>query len=180
MYTIGPAYCRLLELLEKNWRARIENGEAPSEILLQTYGCVDEDLSILHLPERMIREEAVANDIRSRLQARIDALENNNPIHIQLLPGIPIQRSFNPMEINSLGDGRLIHADFLILQIPGGSIELRGEDVFDNIICNEVIFPDVPHFYANGNLEANVETAKITLHNVRQTGKNHFQVLLAD
>ncbi len=176
-YSTGPAVCCLLDRLVKNWQARIESGEIPSEILMNTGGTQDVDLAALRLPEKISQEEEQVNGIRREYLAQLHRLEENNPIHLELSPELSIQHSFNPVRITALGDGRLIHNDFLIVQLPDGEIHLRGGGILEDTARHELIFPHTELDFANGSLAASTSTAQISLQNVVRVGENRYKVL---
>jgi hypothetical protein len=174
MYLTGEAVCRLLDITCGGWQKHVEGGESLSEILMRCFGTVECTLDDLHLPIMIATETQAVAEIRARLLERVQGLEAANPMRVSLPAGISIRRSFNPMKIAPLGDGRLIHDDFLILQIPSGTIHLKGGGIIEDTIRHEVCFPSAPLECREGTLAANCPTAEISVKNAVQTGENLF------
>ena len=176
-YDAGAAVCQLLdELALEGWPARVEVGESLFDILIQEFGLEGVDLACFDLPEKIRCEGETANQIRSDRQTRIDRLVEAGVIRLRLPTGVMINRSFNPARLLSLGDGRLVHNDFLLVQLPSGTISLRNGDIVEDYNRNELIFREIPMQQTGDRLEATTTTVQISLTGVKQVGRNVFTI----
>jgi hypothetical protein len=175
-YTIGAGTCYLLDELVKGWPARVEAGESPTGVLIRGFGQEKADLTRLKLAEKIAQENEATAQIRANLQAKIDRLEAEGAIRLRLPTRVSIRRSFNPQAIVSLGDGRLLHSDYLLLQLPNGKISLRGDGIVEDYSHNEVIFPPVPLQIVNDRLAVDTQAVQIFLTGVQRVGENMFKL----
>ncbi len=176
-YDAGAATCRLLdELAVEGWYARVEAGESLFDILIQEFYWEGIDLARLNLVEKIACEQEKAEQIRSARQTRIDKLVEAGVIRLHLPTDVMINRSFNPTRLLSLGDGRLLHDDFLLVQLPSGTISLRNGDIVEDYNHNELIFREIPLQLIGDRLEATAPTAQISLTGVNRVGKSVFAI----
>lgn len=166
-YAIGAAACWLLDRLQvKGWQERVQVGEAPTDILIGIFGREDLDLAALQLTEKEAQEDIAASQILARANAQAEELWRDGAIRVQLPGSVQVFRSFNPMGIVSLGDGRLLHSEFLIVQIPHGKIAIRKAIALEDYNLGELVFRAIPFQVVDGRLEATTETVQISLSNV--------------
>lgn len=168
-YTFGAAACQLLDNLIQGWHTRVEQKDSPTDILIEMHQNKTPDITFLDIPGKIKKEHKEREKIRSCIAKMIE----KGVIHIQLQE--VKFRGFNPRKIVSLGDGRLLHTDFVILHTPAGNIELHG-NVIEDYTTNEVIFPEIPLTITGKTLEVNTERANISLHGIYCIEKNMYKV----
>lgn len=175
-HAIGAATCRLLDELTGGWQAQVAYGASLTGVLVQTFGQEEIDLTDLSLSEKTAQEQEAATQIRTDLQASVDRMMQAGAIRIQWPDGVRVTRALNPTQTTSLGDGRLIHSDFLILHLPNGTISLHGGDIVEDYDRLEVMFPGVPLQMVGDQLNAGTRTAQMSLTGVESVGGNVFRL----
>ncbi|MCP5095226.1 MAG: hypothetical protein GY943_06715 [Chloroflexi bacterium] len=175
-YSVGAQVCFLLDVLLEEWQNLVELNQAPTDILIQEFTQENQDVSTLSLPEKTAKENKIANRICKDIQASVDELMDSGILRIQLPNNEQILRSFNPSSILSLGDGRLIHTEFLDLQMPLGKISVQGSLIIEDYNKNELILPVVPFQTIDGRVEANTEMIQFSLDGTISASGNIIQV----
>jgi hypothetical protein len=176
-HAVGAAICRLLDEVSKGWQAQVAAGASLSTFLIQEFGQEEADLANLALPDRIAQEQDAAARVRAGFEADIAQLVQEGSISIRWPPHVPVMRSLRPAETVSLGDGRLIHAGFYVLQLPNGTIHLRSGPIVEDYRRCEVRFPAVPLRRTGDRLEADTEKAQISLTGVRELADGAFELV---
>lgn len=177
-YTVGAAVCRFLEsLMPGAWQPRVEAGESPSDILLADFGDAAADLTALHLEDKIASETETAARILAEHEAKIAAMNAAETLRIQFPPDLQIMRAFNPSTMAALGDGRLLHTDFLKLFVPAGKVEITGL-ALENHVTHELTFRAVPYTFENGVLRADADGVVIELSNIQQQNQQGTTTIL--
>ncbi len=178
-YFLGPAICWILEEFypDNKWQHSIETGTSPTDCLMQaissyTAKLEDLDLSRIEAKEQIAAETALAN-----ANEKIDNLLEGEMVRIKLPDKAHVFRSFSPRSIISLGDGRLIHQEFVIIQVPNGRIEINGDIVLEDFNQRTVVCRAIPYRIYDGILKIETSTVRIQLSNVKQTQENEFEAL---
>lgn len=166
-YAVGAAVCWLLDRLEiREWQGRVQVGESPTDVLIDIFGQEDPDLDLPQLRIKEAQEEIIASQTLARANTQVDELLRAGAIRVKLPRNVQIRRSFNPMRIISFGDGRLLHSESLVLQMPGGEISIRGDIAIEDYNLGELVFRAVPLLVTSDTLEANTDTVQLSLSNV--------------
>lgn len=176
-YFMGAAICWLFEQMypSKEWQETIERGLSLSELLAQN-AVLQTDVSYLKLDEREKLEKQKVAQIFSNANQKIENLFQSGAITIKLPSKADLFRSFSPKSIISLGDGRLIHPDFLIIQMPNGSISIQGM-AFENYNDQTVTFSYKPCEVKDGEMDIFTENITVSLKNVRKLSDESIEVL---
>jgi len=176
-YLTGAATCWLFEQMysSKEWQEKIECGTSLSELLIQST-TQETDLLFLHLEDREILERQKVTQILSDADRKIDSLFQNGAITIKLPSKVNVFKSFSPNSITSLGDGRLIHHEFVIVQTPNGNISVEGGMALENCDDNTLTFSSIPCELKDTKLYIYSENVKVSLENVKQLPDGVFEV----
>lgn len=176
-YTVGAAACRFLErVLPGAWQKRVEAGESPSDILIATFSAESVNLESVALETKITAETQAASALMAAHQARIDALIAGGVLRIRWPGGTSVMRAFSPNTMISLGDGRMMHPEWVKLYLPQGKIEVNGLAVED-IVNHEVMVAAAPYTLEDGRLIITAESLQIDLTNVTQIEDNVFEVI---
>lgn len=170
-YYSGAAACRLLRQFVQNWHLLIQEGAAPSEIILQRFGDQEADLSALRLDEITAEEEAAIQPILSNVEAAFQGA----CIRLQIADERAM-RGFNPMSVLSLGDGRLLHTDVYFLQGDFGTLQLKQGRLLEDFNTGDLLFPAIPMELHGDQLYAETSTLSIRLRRVTQLDDNTFRL----
>lgn len=176
-YFMGAATCWLFEQMysSKEWQEKVERGMSLFELLAQS-AAQEPDLSLLHLEHRESMEKQKVEQILSDANRKIENLFQNGAITIKLPSKINVFRSFSPRSIISLGDGRLIHPEFVIIQTPNGSISVESEMILENYNDDTVTFSSKPYKVIDEKLVIDTENVRVSLENVRQSSAGIVEV----
>jgi len=178
-YFIGAAICWLFEQIYSagEWQNFVEKGKSLSELLLQVSPQEQTDSRMLDIEDREKQEQGKVEQILAEANQKIEGLLNNGAITIKLPDKTQIFRSFSPRSIISLGDGRLIHPEFVVIQTPNGQISIQGQMTLENYKDGTVIFPATPVKIANNKLDIHTESVHVSLENVRKLPNGIIEVL---
>lgn len=178
-YTVGAAACRFLdEVLPGVWHQRVEAGESPSDILIAEFSSRSADLQAISLDAKIVAETEAASALMAAHQAKIDALTHAGAFRIRWPGDISPMRAFSPKSMISLGDGRLMHPEWVKLYTPQGKIEVDGLAVED-IVNHEVMLAAAPYTLEAGHLTITADGLQINLTNVTQIVDGLFEVSLS-
>jgi len=168
---MGAAICWLLDNLypDGSWQEQIEKEISLTEFLIRIVRTEEANLEFLNIPSREQQEQISIENIKADANRKIENLMQNGAIMIKYPDNIQVFKSFSPRSIISLGDGRIIHQEFVVFQTPNGQIDIKGKLVLENITEGWVMFGSVPYQIKGNRIEASTETVKILLENVRQT-----------
>lgn len=169
-YFMGAAICWLLEQTYPagEWQKLVEQGLSLSEFLFQVATQEQVNWTMLDIANKEKLEKKNVEQVLVEANRKIENLLNNNSVTIKLPEKTQIFRSFNPRSIISLGDGRLIHPEFVIIQIPNGQISIQGEMALENYTDGTVVFNAMLPEIANNKLDVKSENVQISLEQVRQ------------
>jgi len=171
-YAFGAAVCHLLEeTLDVNWQAQVEQGAMPTRVLCDAFQDEEADLRQLHLEDKLAAEERNVEQLRSEVMAQVDNLQRAGITRVQLPQGTTIRRSFSPTRITSLGDGRLVHHGFLIVQLPSGTISVRGDLAVEDHEHGFLVLRRFPVHVSDGRLSYQSDTLSVSLVGVSQTAQ---------
>lgn len=178
-YSIGAALCWLFVQLYSNseWQELVEKEKAVSELLLQVVPANQLDWKMLELEQREEQERQIVEQILADANKKIENLLNQETITIKLPEATQIFRSFSPRSIVSLGDGRLIHPDFVTIQMPNGQISIQGKMVVENYNNNTLTFSTVPFEIADDKLDIRTEHIQVNLAGVRKLPDSIVEVV---
>jgi hypothetical protein len=167
-YFIGAATCWLLDQIvpSEEWQALVEGGKSLSELLLQ-FAPQEADLSTLKLENRESAEKQRAAQVIAEANHKIERLFQNSAITIKLPQKASVFRAFSPQSVVSLGDGRLIHPEFVIIQIPNGKISIQGMMALENYQEGTVSFPAKRHEKICNRLDIHTENVQVSLEKVK-------------
>lgn len=177
-YFMGAATCWLFEQMfsPKEWQEKVERETSLSDLLVANFP-QETDLSRLHLEDKENPERQKVDQIFSEVNRDIENLFQNGAITIKLPLRTNIFRSFSPKSIIALGDGRLIHPEFVIIQTPNGSISVQNEMALENYNENTVTFASKPCRVIDNKLDIHSENVKVSLENVNQLSDEVIEVL---
>ncbi|MEW6230288.1 MAG: hypothetical protein AB1700_19750 [Bacillota bacterium] len=176
-YTFGAAVCHLLDkTLGSDWQARVEQGATPTQVLCDAFGQEKADLSHLRLEEKLAAERENVERQRAEVMAEVEGLERHGVTRIRLPKGATISRSFSPIRITSLGDGRLVHHDFVLLQLPNGTISVRGDLAIEDHEDGCLYVRRFPIHVQDGKLTYQSETLSLSLAEVEQTAEGEITI----
>ncbi len=178
-YFMGAAICWLLEKLypASKWQESIQEGKALSEFLLQATLHETVDLEALNLSRKEEREQMAAELVLANANRQIADLHREGAVTIKLPGKTHISRSFSPQSIVSLGDGRLVHPEFVIIGTPNGQIAIQDEITLENYTEGTVTFRAAPYTVVDNKLEINTGNVKVSLENVRQLQNGIIEVI---
>jgi len=178
-YLMGAAICWLLEQTYPTgeWQKLVEQGLSLSDFVLQVTPQEQTDETMLDFVSKEQLEKQSVEQILTEANRKIENLINNNSITIKLPEKAQIFRSFSPRSIISLGDGRLIHPEFVIIQTPNGQISIQGEMTLENYTDGTVVFGATLPEIHNNKLEINSENVQISLKQVRQLSNGIIEFL---
>jgi len=176
-YFMGAAICWLFDEIypSKEWQEKIERGASLFELLAQK-PVLETDVSFLKLDNREMQEKQKVTQILSSAEQKIENLFQSGAITIKLPSKAELFRSFSPKSIISLGDGRLIHSDFLIIQMPNGSISIQGM-ALENYNDQTVTFSFKPCEVKDGEMDICTENITVSLKKVRKLSDESIEVL---
>src|SRR5574340_189132 len=168
-YEMGAATCRLLEALNPagGWQEDVERGMPLFELLARS-AAGGEDLSVLGLEEREEREKMEVERILAGANRKIERLVQNGAITIKLPNQGGVFKSFSPGSIVSLGDGRLIHPEFVSIQTSNGTISVENAMTLEDIVHNTVTIAGEPVDLKSNRLEIETDTVNVSLENIRR------------
>jgi hypothetical protein len=177
-YFLGAAMCWLFEQMfsPKEWQEKVEREISLSDLLVDNIP-QETDLSHLHLEDIESLERQKVEQIFLEANRKIENLFQNGAVTLKLPSRCNIFRSFSPRSIIALGDGRLIHPEFVIIQTPNGSISVQNEMALENYNENTVIFSSKPCRVTNNKLDIRSENVQVALENVRQLSDEIVEVL---
>jgi hypothetical protein len=89
-------------------------------------------------------------------------------------------RGFNPMSVLALRDGRLIHTDIYILQLPSGSLSLKQGKLVEDYVRNEIWLPPVVVSFDGGRLTATSDVLEMDLSGIVQVGDGIYRCAKMD
>lgn len=166
-YFIGAEICWLLEKIVPSgeWQALVEGGKSLSESLLQ-FAPQEADLSALNLESRESAEKQRVAQVITDANQKIQHLLQSGSIMIKLPQKASVFRSFSPQSVVSLGDGRLIHTEFVIIQIPNGKISIQGALALENYREGTISFATKPYKIIDNRLDIHTENVQVSLENV--------------
>ncbi len=178
-YFIGAALYWLLEQIDSgdDWQEQVEKRKSPSELLLQIVPSEQIDCAILDIGRRELQERQNVEQILTEANRKIENMLNRGTMTIRLPNKAQIFRSFSPKSIISLGDGRLLHTEFVIIQTPNGQISIQGEMALENYTDNTVTFPAIPFEIVAGKLHIRTESVQVDLEHVRKLPNGMVEVL---
>jgi hypothetical protein len=102
------------------------------------------------------------------LRDELAELLHRGTIRVQLPAHVSVYRSFNPMKIVSLGDGRLLHTGYLVVQLPHGQITIRGQVALEDYNRGELLFRAVSWQEREGRVVVHPPAIQIALSNVKR------------
>lgn len=177
-YFVGAEICWLLEQVVPSgkWQALVEGGKSLSELLLE-FAPQEADLSALNLESRESAEKQRVAQIIEEANRKIEHLFQSGAITIKLPPKASVFRSFSPQSVVSLGDGRLIHPEFVIIQIPNGKISIQGVMALENYRDGTVSFPTKPYKIIGNRLDIHTENVQVSLENICQLPNGAIEAL---
>lgn len=175
-YTLGAAVCELLDKLGvTGWHKQVQAGISPTEILM---GCAHEEaiLDELHLEEKEAQEKIIAEEMAYQIHNQLDEFMQAGVIRVYL-PSTKEQtyRSFSPINIVSLGDGSLLHKQFLEIYLPNGKLVVH-EFAVEDYVRGEVTFRAVPLSQSGGKVQAKTETIEIDLSGAELVGDREIRL----
>lgn len=171
LYHVGAAVCRLLDQLETGWQKEIEAGLSPTQALIQRF--VEERPSLADLDlGRKVNEEHAA--VAATLEA-IEAEFSQERIEIEIPPQ-GAQRTFNPMTVLSLGDGRVLHREVYSLALPNGKLQLRSGKVLEDYRAHKISLPAAGVQFGQGRLWAKNDLLEMEFEQVEQSGENAYRL----
>jgi hypothetical protein len=173
-YYFGAANCHLLSQFGGDWHRPIETGLAPSEVLQQKFGQEAPELDAIHL-EPKVEEET--EQVRQVLDG-VEQSPGERGIRLQVPPNA--MRGFNPMSVLALRDGRLIHTDIYILQLPSGSLSLKQGKLVEDYVRNEIWLPPVVVSFDGGRLTATSDVLEMDLSGIVQVGDGIYRCAKMD
>ncbi|GAB4514108.1 MAG: hypothetical protein OHK0046_15760 [Anaerolineae bacterium] len=173
----GTALCWLLDALEPGWQAQVETGKTPADVLVTRYGDEPVDLSPLTLRNTEIQQERAIEREQGRALKKIRLIEGD-ALHIQLPREVTVRRDMQLERVIALGDGRLLHEQFLTLTFEGGFIECRGCPVVEDYTGDDVLvsFHALPFRVENGTMKASTLTVKFSIPDAIQIADNVFRL----
>jgi len=177
-YFVGADLCWLFERMfpAGEWQGKIEGGLSLSELLLEM-ALPEYDVSSLGLEAKERRENQEVAEVLSGVREKIECLRKNGALTIQLPSKIDVFRSFNPGAIVSFGDGRLVHLEFVTIQIPNGSISIKGGIALEDYTNKTVTLPSTACDIKNNRLDICTENVKVSLENVARRTDGTIEVL---
>ncbi|MBN2394620.1 MAG: hypothetical protein JXR84_28070, partial [Anaerolineae bacterium] len=145
-YFVGAAICWLFEQTysSEEWQTLVEGGKSLSELLLQNRPH-ETDLPDLDLENRENLEKQTVEQVLAETNQKIQTLLDNGAMTIKIPRSPDISRSFSPSSLVSLGDGRLLHSEIIIIQTPKGQIFVEDELAFEDYMNGTVTFPARPY-----------------------------------
>jgi len=169
-YFMGAAICWLLEQTysTSKWQELVECGKSLSELLLQIAPQEQTDWTMLDIANKEKLEKQNVERILFEANRKIENLLNNGAVTIRLSGKTQIFRSFSPRSIIALGDGRLIHPEFVTIQTPNGQISIQDEMTLENYTDGTVVFHAATPEIVNNKLDMHSENVQISLEQVRQ------------
>jgi hypothetical protein len=173
-YYSGAAACRLLQRLVPDWHLAIQDGAAPSELLLRHFGEYPANLSDLRLEEKTAQEQVNVDAILMEFEQAFAG----PTIRLEIADESAM-RGFNPMSVLSLGDGRLLHSDIYYLHGDFGFLHLKQGRLLEDFNTGDLIFPAAPVELQGDQLVADSETLQIQLCGVQEIGVNAYRLSLA-
>ena len=126
---MGAAICWLLDNLypDGSWQEQIEKEISLTEFLIRIVRTEEANLEFLNIPSREQQEQISIENIKADANRKIENLMQNGAIMIKYPDNIQVFKSFSPRSIISLGDGRIIHQEFVEFQTPNGQIDIKGK-----------------------------------------------------
>ncbi len=151
-YRAGSALCWLLDEAVPDWKARVEAGESPGDIVLElASGTVD--LGAHGLAAALADEERAVTGLRAAIDAVIQPLLAPDAVTIYYPAEGPVYRAFSPATLQSLGDGRILHRTMFKLLRPGqGHVGADNVALIDDIAQKRVLLPACEVEYNSGAL----------------------------
>ncbi len=176
-YSMGAAACRLLEELypDEKWQKAVESGASLSEILARSAAPAT-DLSTLELEYREDQEKQEVARVIEKANQDIETLFRNGAITLKLPTQSSVFRSFIPRSIVSLGDGRLLHPEFVRIQTANGTISVENAMTMEDIVQNTVTIPTGSVELKDNRLIIDTENVKVCLENVTQLPNGIIEV----
>ncbi len=176
-YAFGAAVCRLLEqVLGTGWEESVAKGLSPSEALCSAFGDHAVDVTPLHLEDSLETERHRLTEVRSRIRAQLAEFRRRGVTRIHLPQSVLIRRSFSPVKITSLGGGLLLYDGFLVVQLPSGTVSVRGAVALEDCRHGVLIVPRLPVGVSNGNFTYESDTISAELAGVTQAGPDDIVV----
>ena len=178
-YFMGAAICRLLEGLSPTdeWQVSIQEGVSLTEYLSQMIDEEKVDLTPLGLSELEEQEQVAAKAAWVKANEQLQDLVRTGTIALHLPDNTQVFRSFSPKSLVSLGDGRLLHPEFVIIELPHGKIAIQGEMTLEDHAQKTVVFRRVPYEVIDHTLRINTENIEVSINNVRQVSDGIFEVI---
>lgn len=177
-YYMGARLCWLFEQIFPNdeWQEWVEVGKALSEILLEQALLKQADSMQTEIERRAKQEWQLAKRIEAETNSKIEGLLDQETITIKLPKNIQTFRSFSPQSVVSLGDGRLLHTEFVTIQIPNGQISIQGELVLEDFNDHTLTFLAAPFEVADDQLNIHTEQIRVNLLHIRKLSDGIFEV----
>ncbi|MBU0935824.1 MAG: hypothetical protein KKC64_09400 [Spirochaetes bacterium] len=178
-YFTGAGYCWFFEEMysSNEWQAKIEKGLSISG-LISEMNSENIDISILNLPIKENHERQEVSKIVYDGSKIIEGLIKNNPITIKLPSQKNIDRFFDPMNMISFGDGRIIHSNSVGINLPNGSIFINQGMALENYIDQTITFSAESYAASNNTLNINTEKIQVTLSNIKELSEKYWEVLI--
>lgn len=169
-YAYGAAICRLLEESKtEGWQSRIEAGASLTGVLRGVVHDAKVDLEDLRLEEKLADETSRVERLRADAATRLCELERLGTTRIWLPTETAIGRSFSPTHMTSLGDGRLMHDQLLIVQLANGTIAVHGQLALEDFETGSLTVPKVPVRVVDGSISYESETLSVSLIRASET-----------
>ncbi len=177
-YFMGAMLCWLFEQIYSNdeWQEWVEGGKALSELLLEQAPFEHTDSMHTEIERREKQERRLAKQIEAETNSKIEELLDQETITIKLPINVQTFRSFSPQSIISLGDGRLLHTEFVTIQLPIGQISIQGELALENFNDHTLTFLASPFEVANDQLNIHTKSIQVNLTRARKLPNDVIEV----
>ncbi|MCB9134411.1 MAG: hypothetical protein H6636_03225 [Anaerolineales bacterium] len=177
-YFVGPAICQLLDQISsvEEWKNAVVLGQSISEFLIETAPPEQTDWAKLGIATREAVEKQNVDRILAEANQKMENLLTSHPVILRLPRQARVSRSFSPRSIVALGDGRLIHPEFVVIQIPNGKISIQGQMTVENYVERTVMFNAILSDLVDHRLELDSENVKISLEQVRPLPDGSFEL----
>lgn len=176
-YEMGAAICWLLDELDPTeaWKEAVADGAALTELLRRAAG-QRADWDQQDLQEREIQERRLSAQVLEETNRRIQELFAGDVATIKLPDMTTVSRSFSPKSLVSLGDGRILHTEFVIIMAPYGQISIKNALALEDYTAGTITFAAPPPQIAAEGLHIETETCQVSLQGVRQLPDGGFEV----
>ena len=174
-YSAGAALCRLLDALALDWKQRVEEGAAASDVLIDAFPN-DVDLRPYGLTHMLEQARTKTKELRDAVETELSEAFSTDAITLLLPPEIDVSRSFNPQRITSLGNGQVVYHG-LRLDLDCGYIQLSDEvPLLEDVRTSTLRFPAQQVRFVGDRLVANGPDIRADLDRVTEESKNNYRL----